>query len=817
MATARTQTLSSGMSAPGEGGLANARNIHNTDLEQSDLKLDVSFSVTQLSKHNNSKKGYWVAIDGLVYDVTKSIDAFPELIPYAGTDIRNKFPELKDKLSKHFIGRLLNPKDQIKAKMKDILYKITSVANELENIVSNKKEQEYKALYIRSKKVIEAIFEDLSSLLTHEELIYLRKSISHFTLLNEVFRTTQKSNADYSEILFKFKGIANLLKFMFEEYISHKLNHSVFVDDLRLLACTEKNDAYRLLTGHFTQLKEHKLTIVGGSITGLALAMQLKKLGFDVAVYDKYDDPRIKYADHASASFSIFITERGLRALDSLGLREKLLAISQPVTGRHFHQSVDDVREDLNGPGDEKLILVRRDGILNLLVTEAEKMGIPLNFDVECKSVNIGESYTTVDAAHVHSKRPIKIKTGVVFGADGSNSTLRRVIDSELPSEEKSTTEQHKQVYCEFLLPADEKGDARFDQTKLHVWPRDGFAFVAFPNEDKSFSLSLFIDKSKPEVPKLQEDPEYLAAFIKQHVPELYPFVHKIVLNEPPKRWGVLTKVDAKKWYHGCHLSLIGDAAHGCYPFNGQAGNCDLEDTLCMYELIAQQLQTKRITPDDPSFNWREIFCEFSKRKTDTDTMANFAKVPPGPMTSDQFKLRKQVEFELIKQGVPSFFYLMSFTSLPYSTIKTVTVDHDPLLNEIVDLLHKKEGALSAEVIRAETAMAIAKKQPRRVFTVDPDMSSPARSRDCFFRSEAPPPRSENGLAIASDYKSAAHSNGCFSSTSRPIARKLPIRVFNTAPNGGSEGHFSGSLLDTSLENSIGLARLQTQGLRSKL
>ena len=46
-----------------------------TEMAHSHALADVTFSVTQLSKHNNSKSGHWVAINGFVYDITKSMES----------------------------------------------------------------------------------------------------------------------------------------------------------------------------------------------------------------------------------------------------------------------------------------------------------------------------------------------------------------------------------------------------------------------------------------------------------------------------------------------------------------------------------------------------------------------------------------------------------------------------------------------------------------------------------------------------------------------------------------------------------------------
>ncbi len=44
-------------------------------------------------------------------------------------------------------------------------------------------------------------------------------------------------------------------------------------------------------------------------------------------------------------------------------------------------------------------------------------------------------------------------------------------------------------------IPAGPHGSYRHDRDALHIWPRGGYMLIALPNEDGSFTATLFLPK----------------------------------------------------------------------------------------------------------------------------------------------------------------------------------------------------------------------------------------------------------------------------------------------------------------------------------
>jgi hypothetical protein len=58
----------------------------------------------------------------------------------------------------------------------------------------------------------------------------------------------------------------------------------------------------------------------------------------------------------------------------------------------------------------------------------------------------------------------------------------------------------------------------------LHVWPRGNFMMIALPNQDRSWTITLFMPLSDFEV---LDSPTRLLKFFSQHFPDSIPLIGK--------------------------------------------------------------------------------------------------------------------------------------------------------------------------------------------------------------------------------------------------------------------------------------------------
>jgi kynurenine 3-monooxygenase len=122
----------------------------------------------------------------------------------------------------------------------------------------------------------------------------------------------------------------------------------------------------------------------------------------------------------------------------------------------------------------------------------------------------------------------------------------------------------------------------------LHIWPRHEFMVIALPNQDKSFTTTLFLPLSIFE--KITTTDELLT-FFQKYFPDAISFIGRENLIETYFSSKPLPLVSIKCSPHvSTHgdILLMGDAAHSMVPFYAQGMNSAFEDTLILFEKLKQ-------------------------------------------------------------------------------------------------------------------------------------------------------------------------------------------------------------------------------------
>jgi kynurenine 3-monooxygenase len=446
--------------------------------------------------------------------------------------------------------------------------------------------------------------------------------------------------------------------------------------------------------------RSHKITIIGGGLCGIVLAIYLKKkLNLEVNVYDKLEDPRFQYTDHSSASFNITLAERGLAALSEIGLREIILSACLPLFGRNIHTNKNDIRDQLYGPSGEAIYAIKRDELLSILIDNAEKLGINLNYGVECQDINYTDSATEIVAVDILTNKKYNITTQLVFGTDGLHSKVRESIEKHLSINDNTKINTHDMIYRELNLPANPNGSYRLRNDRLHIWPRKDCMLIGFPNAGGSFTLSLCISVQHNLANKIQQDSNSLRQFILDNFPDISLVVDQLIINESAQKWQSYRQAEVKEWAFKDRALLLGDAAHAFYPFLGQAANSAFEDCKIISKLISQH------------DNWQDIFEKFRKRKIDTDVIANLAnhhsKVLSDTVSKDSFLLQNKISLEISRQdpSLKPVYNNISFTCLPYSQVEKNAQVHEEILSK---LFHKFASQASDDLsIKTEVFKAL--------------------------------------------------------------------------------------------------------------
>ena len=98
----------------------------------------------------------------------------------------------------------------------------------------------------------------------------------------------------------------------------------------------------------------NNITIVGAGLAGSLLGLILQRRGYNVTMYERYND--VRQIPSAGRSINLVLTSRGLRAMKLLGddrLIKDMYNLSVPVLGRVMHQ--DDGSEAFQRYGKDQL------------------------------------------------------------------------------------------------------------------------------------------------------------------------------------------------------------------------------------------------------------------------------------------------------------------------------------------------------------------------------------------------------------------------------------------------------------------------------
>src|SRR5215510_10464787 len=82
--------------------------------------------------------------------------------------------------------------------------------------------------------------------------------------------------------------------------------------------------------------RKASVTIVGAGLVGSLLSIYLSNRGYKVKIYERRGDMR-KEKMSAGRSINLALSDRGLLALEKVGLAEEIRKIAIPMHGRFIH------------------------------------------------------------------------------------------------------------------------------------------------------------------------------------------------------------------------------------------------------------------------------------------------------------------------------------------------------------------------------------------------------------------------------------------------------------------------------------------------
>lgn len=360
------------------------------------------------------------------------------------------------------------------------------------------------------------------------------------------------------------------------------------------------------------KIQKSKIAIIGAGISGCFLAISLAQKGFNVEIFENLSKEDIINAA-SKKSFNLTFYGYAIKALKEIGLWEEIRSRALPLGGSITRINANSP-EILSSFDSKKLpyYTISRAEFLNILIEIAqENQKIKFFFETGVKSVNRHNKTILISQK---GKKLVELQHDVIFGADGVNSMLRGII-------QQGQAGLHHQEYLPWTykqvrLSAKSVAILSLKPNFMYVSSCKDSLFIAFPQKDGSFSCMLILPLKKPYSHTNLTTPEKIKNFLSRKFSFLNPVREEVIqslLNNPESRF---TIIHTSPWYYKGNLVLLGDSAHGFYPFFGMGVTAALGDCLSIIKLISKY---------GPS--WDKIFPLYEEsRKRHMDCLGDLSK-----------------------------------------------------------------------------------------------------------------------------------------------------------------------------------------------
>jgi len=403
--------------------------------------------------------------------------------------------------------------------------------------------------------------------------------------------------------------------------------------------------------------------LIGAGLTGPLLATYLAQQGYSVEIFERRPDMR-KESISAGRSINLALSARGNHALKEVGLYDKIKPNTIPMKGRMIHDLNGNTHLQPYGQKENEVIFSVSRAQLNMeLMTLAEETGnVTIQFNHQLLSADLEQNKLLFQLSD--SLEEIELPFNRVIGCDGSASILRKSIVEKADAQYVKKPLGHG--YKELTIPPLKSGKFRIESNALHIWPRGNHMLIALPNNDCSFTCTLFFPMTGAtsfETVKTEKD--ILDLFQSQFY-DAIKLIPNLVEDFQKNSTGDLASVYCKPWHLGDKALLIGDAAHAVVPFFGQGMNASFQDCSTLAKLMGQNKN-----------NWKTIFNTFSSVQVENGhaiadmAIENYLEMRDH-VNDTEYKKRRNVELKLERmfpgQFIPRY-SMVSFHQIPYAEV----------------------------------------------------------------------------------------------------------------------------------------------------
>ena len=354
-----------------------------------------------------------------------------------------------------------------------------------------------------------------------------------------------------------------------------------------------------------------------------------------------------------------------------------MLATCIPMYARALHGKDGTLGSQAYGhEGQANFSVSRRE--LNVILLDAceAEMNITLKFEYRLLDVAVRGDYASTFFDGV-TRREVCLKHDRIFACDGAFSAVR----ARLQRTPRFNYEQFyiPHGYKELTILAGEDGQHLLQPVEaLHIWPRNQFMLIGLPNQDGTFTMTLFMPFAKFD--ELTTD-DKVTAFFEEYFADVLPLMPNLIKDWHENPTSALVQVKCGPWNFGDRICLLGDAAHAVVPFHGQGMNGSLQDVETFMRFLNEA--------DGNFAKAIPAFADFQKPNGDALaelSMHNYI-VMRDSVTSPLFLFRSRIEKFLnlvVPSWIPRYMMVTFHEEIPYAEVLERDARQNAIVNNVL-------------------------------------------------------------------------------------------------------------------------------------
>ncbi|XP_042221754.1 kynurenine 3-monooxygenase-like isoform X2 [Homarus americanus] len=371
---------------------------------------------------------------------------------------------------------------------------------------------------------------------------------------------------------------------------------------------------------------------------------------------------------------------RGRAGLKTMGLEDKIIKNHGiPMVARMIHNKDNTIKSIQYNKDGKCIYSVGRRYLNEELLTKAEEFpNVHVHFCHKLLTADLTKG--TMIFLNTKTKEELHVEADLLIGCDGAYSSMRKEM---MKRPHFNYSQQYiPHGYMELCIPATPDNEFAMPPNYLHIWPRGKYMMIALPNQDKSWTVTLFMPF---EIFDELTTPEILLDFFKENYPDAVDLIgrDKLVRDFFANKALPMISVKCSPYHIGSTSLIMGDAAHAMVPFYGQGMNCGMEDCVVFDELL-------ELYNDDLS----QVLPAYTKqRNPDAEAIVDLAMynyiVMRDLVNSKLFLLRKKWD-DLLSSLFPRtwtpLYTMVTFTRVRYHLCIANKEWQDRVVNKIVKI-----------------------------------------------------------------------------------------------------------------------------------